>query len=459
MATLSESNAMSKTFRPYDPDQSLLLPPSLHEWLPADHLCYFVSDLVESLDLSAIYGAYDEDRGFPPYHPLMLVKVLLYGYAVGIRSSRKLERATVEDIAFRVLCAGNEPNFRTIADFRKRHLSALAGLFAQVLLLAKEAGMVKLGHVAIDGSKVKANASKHKAMSYGRMVEEEKRLQTEIEQLLRTAVAEDAAEDVVHGADRRGDELPDELRHREGRLRKIREAKAALEAKARAEAADAKKSDADAARPEDKAQRNFTDPDSRIMFSSDKVFVQAYNAQIAVDAEHQIIVAEAVTQDGNDKLQMVPMTEAVCDNLGETPVAVSADSGYFSEDATRRITWYDIETYVAPDRIKHAEWRKATPPTDPLPPNATEKERMRYKLRTVSGRAEYNKRKITVEPVFGQLQTVNGMRHFLLRGLGQVRGEWRFACTAHNLLKLFRAERAGTITPLPFSGLHQRVLA
>jgi transposase len=434
---------MAKTFRPYDPDQSFLLPPSLRDWLPTDHLAYFVSDLVDSLDLSRIYAAYEEERGFPPYHPLMLVKVLLYGYAVGIRSSRKLERATLEDVAFRVLCAGNEPNFRTISDFRKRHLDALAGLFAQVLLVAKEAGLVKLGHVAIDGSKVKANASKHKAMSYGRMVEEEKRLQTEIERLLKAAVAEDAAEDARYGSENRGDEIPEELRYRQSRLRKIQEAKAALEARARAEAAQAGHPEPETVQPEAKAQRNFTDADSRIMLGSDKAFVQAYNVQLAVDAEHQIIVAEAVTQQANDKRQLVPMTEAVCENLGEVPACVSGDSGYFADEAVERLEWYEIEPYVAPGKIGHREWREATPPTEPLPPNATTKQRMRHRLRTECGRAEYDKRKVTVEPVFGQLKTVNGMRHFLLRGLDQVRGEWSFACTAHNLLKVFRAWRAG----------------
>jgi transposase len=436
---------MAKTFRPYDPDQSYLLPPSLRDWLPPDHLVYFVSDLADGLDLTAIFDTYEEERGYPPYHPLMLVKVLLYGYAVGIRSSRKLERASKEDVAFRVLCAGNEPNFRTISDFRKRHLEALAGLFAQVLLVAKEAGLVKLGHVAIDGSKVKANASKHKAMSYGRMIEEEKRLQAEIERLLRAAVAEDEAEDARHGSDNQGDELPEELRHRQSRLRKIREAKAALEARARAEAEEAGHPDPETVEPDAKAQRNFTDPDSRIMLGSDKAFVQAYNVQLAVDSEHQIIVAEAVTQQGNDKLQLIPMTEAVCDSLAETPIAVSGDSGYFSEEVVKRLELYEIDPFVAPGKISHREWREATPPTEPLPLDATARERMRHKLRTERGRAEYDKRKVTVEPVFGQLKTVNGMRHFLLRGLGQASGEWRFACTAHNLLKVFRAWRSGLI--------------
>jgi transposase len=437
---------MAKTFRPYEPDQLLLLPPSLRDWLPADHLVYFVSDMVDSLDLSAIYGSYDEERGYPPYHPLLMVKVLLYGYAVGIRSSRKLARACLEDVAFRVLCAGSEPDFRTINSFRKRHLSALSDLFVQVLLLAKEAGLVKLGHVAIDGTKVKANASKHKAMSYARMVEEEKRLRSEVERLLRQSEAEDAAEDALYGPERRGDELPEELRHRESRLRKIREAKAALERRAREEAERSGKTDPAEAKPDPKAQRNFTDPDSRIMLDSQKAFVQAYNAQLAVDAAHQIVVAADVIQEGNDKGRLVPMVEAVSDNLEETPEAVSADAGFWVEGDVERVEWYGVEAYVAPEKIRHREWREARPPKEPLPENATAKERMRYKLRTPEGRAEYDQRKVTVEPVCGQLKDVVGMRQFLLRGLENVKREWRFACTAHNVLKLFRACRSGVVS-------------
>ncbi len=234
---------MGKTFRPYDPDQLLVLPPSLQEWLPGDHLAYFVSEVVDALDLSVIYESYAEERGYPPYHPAMMTKLWLYGYACSVRSARKLQRATREDVGFRVLCAGNEPDFRTLSEFRRRHLEALGGLFAQVFQLCREAGLVKLGHVAIDGTKVKANASKHKAMSYARMVAEEARLTSEVERWLAEVEANDRAEDERYGADKTGDELPEELRYREGRLKKIREAKAALEERARRAAEESGKGD------------------------------------------------------------------------------------------------------------------------------------------------------------------------------------------------------------------------
>jgi transposase len=427
---------MAKTFRPYDPDQLLVLPPSLREWLPEDHLVYFVSDLVEQLDLSTIFAAYTEDRGYPPYHPVLMTKLLLYGYATGVYSSRRLARACAEDVAFRVLCAGDAPDFRTIAAFRRRHLDALGALFLQVLRLCREAGLAKLGHVAIDGTKLKANASKHKAMSYARMQEEETRLKAEITRLLAQAEDEDAAEDERYGSERRGDELPEELRHRESRLKKIQEAKAALEKKAREEAQQAGRADAEQAVPEPKAQRNFTDPESRIMLDSSKAFVQAYNAQAAVDHESQVIVAAEVVQAANDKGQLVPMVEQVCDNLAETPEAVSADSGYWAEAAVERLEAYEIPAFVAPGKIRHREWREQGLLPEPVPVELPAKERMAYRLRTESGRAEYDKRKVTVEPVFGQIKGARGFRQFLLRGLERVRSEWRLVCTVHNLLKL-----------------------
>lgn len=427
---------MSKTFRPYHPDQLLVLPPSLQEWLPRDHLVHFVSDLVESLDLTAIYSSYAEERGFPPYHPLLMTKLWVYAYARGVRSSRKVERATREDVAFRMLCAGNEPDFRTLAAFRKRHLATIRDLFVQVLQLCRRAGLAKLDHVALDGTKVKANASKHKAMSYARMVDEEARLRAEVEKMLAESDAIDAAEDEQYGPDKRGDELPVELANRETRLRKIQEAKAALEAEARAkrEATGRGRST-----PSPKAQRNFTDPESRIMVNSDKAYVQAYNAQLAVDADEQVIVAADVVQASNEKQQLIPMVEAVVDNCEETPGAVSADAGFWSEANAERMENYEIDAFIAPERISHKAWREATVPVEPLPGRATAKEKMRYKLRTAEGRAEYDKRKITVEPVCGQLKTVQGITHFLLRGLAGVQGEWLLACMAHNVLKLHRA--------------------
>ena len=285
---------MAKTYRLYVPEQDLLLPPSLREWLPEDHLAFFVSDLIDQLDLSAITSVYEEeDRGYPPYHPVMLTKVLVYAYCVGVFSSRRIQRRLAEDVAFRVLAAGNAPDFRTIADFRKTHLPALRGFFEQVLRLARELGAPRVGRVALDGSKIKANASKHKAMSYGRMREKQRQLREEVTHLLDQAEAADAAEDAEYGPDRRGDELPAELQRRESRLKRIREAKRALEARAKEEAAAAGTPDG-SAKPDSKAQYNFTDPESRIMKGPDG-FVQAYNVQVAVD-ELQLIVGHAVTR-------------------------------------------------------------------------------------------------------------------------------------------------------------------
>lgn len=427
---------MAKSFRPYNPDQLLLLPQSMREWLPEDHLVYFVSDVVEALNLGEIYGSYTEERGYPPYHPLLMTKLLLYGYCVGVRSSRKLERAMRQDVAFRILCAGEEPDFRTIAAFRTRHLGALDDLFLQVLRLCQEAGLAKLGHVAIDGTKVRANASKHKAMSYARMVEEEARLKAEVRRILEESIRVDEEEDALYGPDKRGDELPEELANPKTRLKKIQEAKAALEAEARERA---EKGEAKTADVKEKAQRNFTDPDSRIMLNSDKAFVQAYNAQAAVDADHQVIVAADVVQDANDKGQLVRMVEATADNAGETPEVVSADAGYWAEEAVDQVESYDIEALVAPKKVRHREWREATLNEGPVPDDLSTRERMVWTLKTERGRAEYGKRKITVEPVFGHIKSARGFRQFLLRGHEKVRGEWTLACMAHNVLKLFGA--------------------
>ena len=429
---------MAKTFRPYDPDQPFLLPPSLRDWLPADHLAYFVLDLVETLDLSAIFADYGEERGYPPYHPRMLVSVLLYGYARGIYSSRKLARACVEDVAFRVLAGGNEPDHRTVSDFRKRHLAALSGLFVQVLLLCRQAGLVRLGHVAIDGTKIKANANKHKAMSYARMQQEEARLAAEIDALLRRSEATDAEEDARYGAECSGDELPTELAHREGRLRKIREAKAALEAEARA-AHEAAGGEGEPEAPGPKAQKNFTDPESRILKGSDGAFVQAYNAQAAIDHDSQVIVAAEVVQDANDKQQLVPMVMLAVENLEETPEAFSADAGYWAEEAVEWLEQCEVGLYVAPEKIRHRQWREQARLGEPVPPDweaLSCKEKMRHRLRTEQGRAEYDKRKVSAEPVFGQIKGARGFRQFLLRGLKRVQAEWRLLCTVHNLLKL-----------------------
>jgi transposase len=427
---------MAKTYRPYVPEQDLLLPPSLRDWLPEQHLAYFVSDLIDQLDLSAITAVYeDEERGYPPYHPVMLTKVLVYAYCVGVFSSRRIQRRLTEDVAFRLLAAGNQPDFRTIADFRKTHLAALNGLFEQVLRLAREAGAPRVGRVAIDGSKIKANASKHKAMSYDRMRDKQRQLREEVTQLLAQAEAADAADDAAFGADRRGDELPAELQRRESRLQRIREAKRALEARAK-EDATAADAPTDSAKPKPKAQYNFTDPESRIMKGPDG-FVQAYNAQIAVD-ELQLIVGHSVTQDTNDKRQLMPMITTIAEQTGgETPFEVLADAGYCSEANVTAIAKTTIDAYLSTRKQKHGE-RPGPCPRGPLPRTATVVDRMSRKLHTKVGAAIYAARKGIVEPVFGQIKHARGFRQFLLRGVEKVEGEWSLVCTTHNILKLYR---------------------
>jgi transposase len=426
---------MAKTYRPYVPEQDFLLPPSLRDWLPEDHLAYFVSDLVDHLDLSAIMKVYEEeDRGYPPYHPVMMTKVLVYAYCVGVFSSRRIQRRLCEDIPFRVLAAGNEPDFRTIADFRRMHLTALQGFFAQVLEMARELGAAGVGRVALDGTKVKANASKHKAMSYDRMREKQRQLRQEVKQLLAQAEAADAAEDTQYGADRRGDELPAELQRRESRLTRIREAKRVLEARAK-DAAAAAGQPLDAAKPEPKAQYNFTDPESRIMKGPDG-FVQAYNAQIAVDAQ-QLIIGQAVTQETNDKRQLMPMIMIIEEQSGVTPPQLLADAGYCSDENLAAIADTPIDAYISTRKQKHGE-RPGPCPRGPLPKTATRVDRMSRKLHRKAGAAVYAARKALVEPVFGQIKQARGFRQFLLRGLAKVQGEWSLVCTTHNILKLYR---------------------
>lgn len=389
-----------------------------------------MSDVVETLDLNAMYQAYQEERGYPPYHPLLMTKLLLYGYVRGVRRSRKLARACLEAVDFRILAAGQQPDFRTIAAFRARHLDALEGFFQQVLELCREAGLVQLGHVAVDGTKVRANASKHKAMSYARMEAEEERLRADIRRYFEELEANDSAEDELYGPDRRGDELPPEWVDRQSRLQKIQEAKEALEAQAREKGEE---------KPKPKAQRNFTDPESRIMRSSDKAFIQAYNAQAAVDASSQVIVAGDVTQQANDKRLLLPMLEQVESNTGQRPEEVSADAGYWVEAEIDEVEEQGIEAFVAPEKIKHREWREAKPPRGRIPNGLSKKELMSRKLRTKRGRTAYDKRKVTAEPVFGQMKAAMGFDRFLLRGHRKVRGEGSLACTAHNVLKLFRS--------------------
>jgi len=437
---------LSKTFRPYDPEQIFLMPASLSDWLPKDHLAYFISDVVDHLDLSVIMSRYTEEKGYPPYHPAMMVKVLLYAYCVGVPSSRKIEKRLEEDIAFRVLAANNTPDFRTISDFRKDHLKALAALFVQMLKLCQKAGLVKLGHVSIDGTKIKANASRHKAMSYKRMKEEEARLEAEVQELLKKAEAVDEEEDRRYGKNKRGDELPKELAFRESRLKKIREARAALEAEARTEAEQSQGNGGKATGvPEDKAQRNFTDPESRIMPApGGKHFEQAYNAQAAVDSANQVIVAAEITDQSSDRGQAVPIMKQVKENTGELPRVMSADAGYFSSNAVEELTAAGIDVYIPPDRMHHA-YKMPAAPRGRIPKGLSIVDRMRRKLRTKQGRKRYGLRKELPEPVFGQIKQVRGFRQFLLRGKEKVRGEWQFICTGHNLLKLFRAGAVGLV--------------
>lgn len=448
---------MSNTYRPWNVDQAMLLPPSVQELVPAGHLAHFVRDLVrDSLDLSAILDDYAEERGYPPYHPVMMTALLLYSYCQGVYSSRRMAAACEQRVDFMAITALQQPDFRTISDFRKRHLPALGALFGQVLVLCEQAGLVKLGHVALDGTKLKANASKHKAMSYGRMKQREAELAAEVQKWLAQAEAADAAEDAALGRKRRGDELPEWVQSKQQRLAKMREAMAALEAEAQAAAAAASEQPsgdspmddeggtagaalaADDSPPEpapvappDKAQRNFTDPESRIM-KTPGGFEQTYNAQAAVDADSQVIVAAGLTNAGNDKQQVVPMAEAIERNMGRTPKELSADSGYCSEANLAALERLGIRGYVATGRQKHGS-KSATKAGGG---GGTLVQGMSRRLKQGGHRSRYRLRKQTVEPVFGQIKGARGFRQFHLRGLTKVADEWLLICLAHNLLKL-----------------------
>jgi len=366
----------------------------------------------------------------------MMVAVLLYGYATGTYSSRKIARRLVEDVAMRFLAAGNQPDFRTLSEFRKRHGAALAALFTQVLRLCRRARLVKLGQVAIDGTRVKANASKHKAMSYERMPQQEAALQAEIAELLRRAEQADRDEDARYGPDRRGDELPAELARRESRLQKIREAKAALEAEAREQAPQAGK-DSAPAMPPAKAQRNFTDPESKIQKTPDG-FIQGYNAQAAVDGLAQVIVAQTVTPMAADVGHLVPLVTAITGTLRRRPRRVLADAGYCSEENLQTLEEKRIDSYIATGRQKHTAWQAPAPRGRP-PATLTRRERMARNLRTLKGRAVYVCRKAIVEPVFEQIKHARHFRQFLRRGQRAVQQEWALICTVHNVLKLHGA--------------------
>ena len=449
---------VNKTFRPFAPNQNFLLPPSLDEWLPTDHMARFIADLVdEHLDLSRIHAAYKETKGGPPYDPRLMVRLLIFGYATGVRSSRKLESACVDVVAFRWLAGGTAPDFRSIARFRKRHLSALGHLFVQALALCQAAGMVKLGQVALDGTKVRANASRRKAMSYARMSDKEKILAQEVSDLMAEAEAIDRCEDTKFGKTKRGDELPAELARRETRLIALREAKAALEDQARARTehdADAKgrargeDDDTVAERvaqasakavPKPKAQRNFTDPESKIMKTSDGSFHQCFNAQAVVDAEHQIIVATDVNDCAADVANLIPMTEQTIANTGQAPAQMLTDAGYCSADnldqAAEITEATGTEFFIATGRQKHDDPEPVSI-RGRIPNNATPKQKMARKLSTKKGRAVYARRKVIVEPVFGQMHTLQNAKYLLLRGLDGAKGEWLMLSACHNLRKL-----------------------
>ncbi len=480
-----------KTYHPYTPGQSFLLPPSPSEWLPESHLVYFVADLVEDLDLGEIERPIQakDGRGKRPYSPRMMTALLLYGYAVGVFSSRKIERATHEDVAFRVLAAGSHPHFTTINQFRAQHRVAFAGLFQQVLDECMTAGLVKLGHVAIDGTKMKANASKHKAMSHDRMNTEDTRLSAEIEAMLKHAEELDAAEDTLYGVGQQPNDLPAELQRREGRRAKIREVRAALKAetakaraaelealadglrahsdevpprqaaefKTRADQHDQQAADLDDdpppppavdddlprntppknpdGSPKPKAQRNFTDPDSRIMMR-DGGFMQAYNGQIAVDDAHQIIVAAALSNQGPDAQYFEPVLRRVVENCDRAPDRVTGDAGYFSADNVRAAESLGSEPFIAVGGHQRDDFPVADTSARF---KSAERGAMRTLLSTDAGRATYARRKATVEPVFGQIKSARGFRQLSFRGLLKNRCEWLFVCATHNLLKLWRA--------------------
>ena len=490
---------MSKTFRPWKIDEPLLLPPLVQDFVAKGHLAGFVLDLVrEEIDLAAITVSYDGERGQPPFDPVMMTALLLYSYCCGIYASRRIAQACRERVDFMSIVALDPPDFRTVSEFRRRHLKSLGALFTQILHLCERAGLVKLGHVALDGTKIKANASKHKAMSYERMAKRAAELEAEVAKWLAAADARDAEDDKRYGADKTGEEMPDWVADKKRRAERIRKAKAELEAEAKAaaeaklkataevqlqcEAEGRKKPGRPAAAPsttpEAKGQKNFTDPESRIMKSKDG-FVQAYNAQIAVDGTAQIIVAQDVTQSGVDSGQLVPMIDATKRNLGRYPVQASADAGYCSEANLEALETRAIDGYVATGRARDAvdghvkgeddddapgassPGSASKPAAEPKPqaqPTASTSaqsaaapsrvEAMRAKIKAGGHDSPYRLRKQLPEPVFGQIKEARGFRQFLMRGFEKVRGEWAMICTAHNLLKLAQGRTPSAALPM-----------
>ena len=436
---------MPSNYRPYQPEQSYLLPPSLRDWLPENHLAFFISEVVDELDLSAFYAREEKNdpRGNQPYHPAMMLKILIYGYASGTFSSRRIAKKVEEDVAFRVLAAGNFPQHRTVCDFRQDYLQEFIDVFKQVVQIAKNSGLIKLGRVAIDGTKMKANASRHKAMSYDRMKQQEKRLEGEIADLLREAERTDQEEDQEYGPDNRGDELPEELRRRDSRLKKIREAKKRLEERQGEEDRQKGRHEGDGGRPNgkkgkpferefgvppEKAQDNFTDPESRIMKMGNG-FEQSYNAQACVDEAKQIIVAVGVTNCAADNGQLIPMIEATRINTDELPKQVLADAGYRSEANFERVEAMNIDAVIAFGREGKTDVTEVSP-------SSPATQRMKEKLKSVEGAAAYRRRKVIVEPVFGWAKRVLGFRQFSFRGQKKVNAEWHLVGLAINLRRM-----------------------
>ena len=458
----------SKVFRHYDPTQSFLLPPSLDDWLPEDHTARFIAEAVDQLlDLSAIYDSYVEAAGAPPYDPSMMLKLLVYSYSTGVTSSREMERRCHVDVAFRWLSANATPDYRSISRFRRRHLLALDDLFTQVLTLCAEAGLVKLGRIALDGTKLRASASRHKAMSYERLGGKIEQLQGEVTAILAEAEATDRAEDEAFGKDKRGDEVPAELARRETRLAKMRAAKEAIETDAKEKAARqaAKKARRDGkdeaataeaaavaaakATPDKRAQRNFTDPESRMM-KTNEGFHYAYNAQAVVDEHSQVVLAAEITQQAGDVEQLIPMISVTEGNLDDadidaSPEVILADAGYCSEENLQQVADEEINALVATGRIKRGE-RVPDAPRGPIPKDATQRERMARRLRTKAGRADYARRKAIVEPVFGQMKVRQHAGHLRLRGMAGAQGEWTLHVICHNLRKLANATQTQVAT-------------
>jgi len=455
-----------KTYRPWEPQRYQHEAHSPAAKLPEGDLVFFLLDTVPQLDLSHFYAPYEaETRGAPPFDPAMMVCLLLYAYCVGVFSSRKIALACERNLAFLAIVGTERPDFRTISDFRKQRLEAFKEIFVHVVRLAGAAGLVTLGNVSTDGTKIQGNASRHQAMSYGYMKKEVERLREAIEVLVTATYQQDEADEATLGS-RRGDELPAELARREDRLAKIEEAMQRLEAQAKREADTERqrRAEAEAARqrtgtprrgkapqpvvdaPDDKAQSNFTDPELHIMRTNNKGWDYCGNAQASVDGACQIILACDVTDAANDKQQAEPIAQATLATLRQAglegpkdeagaihPIPATLDNGYYSEAAVAALEHCGFDPYIATERQRH----HTLPAEAPAVP-ATAQERMAAKLRTPAGKALYARRKVIVEPVFGQIKEARGFRRFLLRGLANIRGEWRLVCLTHNLLKIWR---------------------